>query len=95
MVLTDMQALACGGLSVYTKFCTPSEGGFTDLSWTVLFYQHRGGLLRGREPAQLPLQQLAKLFTGERLGLRSGTNQTEAGAQEEACSEARGFHSAY
>jgi hypothetical protein len=24
MVLTDMQALACGGLSVYTKFCTPS-----------------------------------------------------------------------
>ncbi|MCO4245789.1 hypothetical protein NFX52_30535, partial [Acidovorax facilis] len=26
IVFADKQALACGGLSVYTKFCTPSDG---------------------------------------------------------------------
>ena len=26
-MFADKQALACGGLSVYTKFCTPSEKG--------------------------------------------------------------------
>ena len=27
IVFADKQALACGGLSVYTKFCTPSVSG--------------------------------------------------------------------
>jgi RNA-directed DNA polymerase len=33
MVLTDKQAPACGGLSVYTKSCTPSDYNPYDPDW--------------------------------------------------------------
>jgi membrane protein implicated in regulation of membrane protease activity len=38
IVLTDLQALACGGLSVYTKFCTLSTAALVGSAAVILWY---------------------------------------------------------
>ena len=92
MVFTDKQVCACGGLSVYTKFCTPSLGKLASKPQEMVKFINTESPVVNASHALSRLytsfevkQPLSKCFGGKKLA------DITTASTDHACVDAAGF----